>query len=55
MNSFHHYAYMLKQSEILAKGHLPISFITLLKLQEIIDSVKGTLIKTNSDYDIVIK
>ena len=26
-----------------------------LKLQEIIDSVKETLIKTNSDYDIVVK
>ena len=29
--------------------------VTLLKLQEILDSVKETLIKTNPDYDIVIK
>ena len=39
----------------LAKGYLPISLITQLKLQEIIDSVKETLIKTNPNYDIVIK
>ena len=40
---------------MLAKGYLLIQFITPLKLQEIIDSVKETLIKTNPDYDIVIK
>ena len=40
---------------ILAKGYLPISLITLLRLQEIIDTVKKTLIKTNPDYDIVMK
>ena len=40
---------------ILAKGYLPISLITPLKLQEIIDSIKETLIKTNPGYDIVIK
>ena len=34
---------------------MPISLITPLKLQEITDSVKETLIKTNPDYDIVIK
>ena len=44
-----------KAVRILAKGYLPISLITPLKLQEILDSVKETLIKTNSDYDIVIK
>ena len=40
---------------ILAKGYLPISLITPLKLQEILKSVKDTLTKTNPDYDIVIK
>ena len=44
-----------KAVRILAKGYLSISLITALKLQEIIDSVKETLIKTNPDYDIVIK
>ena len=44
-----------KAVRILAKGYLPISLITPLKLQEVIDSVKETLIKTNPDYDIVIK
>ena len=34
---------------------MPISLITPLKLQEIIDSIKETLIKPNPDYDIVIK
>ena len=40
---------------ILAKGYLPISLITPVKLQEILDSVKETFIKSNPDYDIVIK
>ena len=40
---------------ILARGYLPISLITLYKLQEIINSIKETLIKNNPDYDIVIK
>ena len=44
-----------KTVRILAKGYLPISLITPLKLQEIIDSIKEMLIKTNPDYDIVIK
>ena len=44
-----------KVVRILAKGYLPISLIMPLKLKEILDSVKGTLIKTNPDYDIVIK
>ena len=44
-----------KAVRILAKGYLPILLITPLKLQEILDSVKETLIKTNPDYDIVIK
>ena len=38
-----------------SKGYLPISLVTPLKLKEILDSVKETLIKTNPDYDIVIK
>ena len=44
-----------KAVRVLAKGYLPISLVTPLKLQEILDSVKETLIKTNPDYDIVIK
>ena len=44
-----------KAVRILAKGYLQISLITPLKLQEIIDSVKEMFIKTNPDYDIVIK
>ena len=44
-----------KAVRILAKGYLPISLVTPLKLEEILDLVKETLIKTNLDYDIVIK
>ena len=44
-----------KAVRILAKGYLPISLITPYKLQEILTSVKETLIKSNPDYDIVIK
>ena len=44
-----------KAVRILTKGYLPISLITLYKLQEILNSVKETLIKSNPDYDIVIK
>ena len=44
-----------KAVRILAKGYLPISLVTQLKLQEILDSVKETFMKTNPDYDIVIK
>ena len=40
---------------ILAKGYLPISLVTPYKLQEIINLVKETLIKSNPDYDVVIK
>ena len=39
----------------MAKGYLPISLVTPLKLQEIVDLVKETLIKTNPDYYIMIK
>ena len=44
-----------KAVRILAKGYLPILLITPLKLQEILNSVKETLTKTNPDYDTVIK
>ena len=44
-----------KAFRILAKGYLPISLIMPLKLQEILNSVKETLTKSNPDYDIVIK
>ena len=44
-----------KAVRILAKSYFPISLMTPLKLQEITDSIKETLIKTNPDYDIVIK
>ena len=39
----------------MAKGYLPISLITPLRLKEILTTVKQNLIKTNPDYDIVIK
>ena len=45
----------VKAVRILAKGYLLILLITPLKLQEILNSVKYTLIKTNPDYDIAIK
>ena len=39
----------------MAKGYLPISIVTPLKLQDFLGSVKEALIKTNPEYDIVIK
>ena len=44
-----------KAIRILAKGYLPISLITPLRLQEILDEVKTVIQKTNPDYDIIIK
>ena len=44
-----------KVVRILAKGYLPISLVTPCKLQEILNSVKDTLIRSNPNYDIVIK
>ena len=44
-----------KAVRILAKGYILISLVTPLKLKEILASVKETLIKSNPDYDIVIK
>ena len=52
ISQLHNYA---KGIRILAKGYLPILLITPLKLKEILVLVKETLIKTNPDYDIVIK
>ena len=40
---------------ILAKGYLPISPITTLKLKEILHAVKSKIRKINADYDMVIK
>ena len=40
---------------ILAKGYLPISLITPLKLKEILSEVRNTVRKTNPDDDLVIK
>ena len=40
---------------VLAKGYLPISLITHLKLKEILSEVKVAVRKTNPDYDLVIK
>ena len=40
---------------VLAKRYLPISFITPLKLKEILSEVKITIRKTNPDYDLVIE
>ena len=44
-----------KAVRILAKGYLPISLVMPLKLKEILDLVKEALIKTNPDYDIMMK
>ena len=52
ISQLHNYA---KAIRIMAKGYLPISLITPLKLKEILASVKEKLIKTNPDYDKVIK
>ena len=52
ISQLHIYA---KAVRILAKGYLPIPLVTPSKLKEILNLVKETLIKTNPDYDIVIK
>ena len=52
ISQLHMYA---KAIRILAKGYLPISLITSLRLREILTTVKQNLIKTNPDYNIVIK
>ena len=43
-----------KAIRILVTGYLPISLITPLRLQEILDKVQIAIRKTNRDYDIVI-
>ena len=40
---------------VLAKGYLPISLITSLKLKEILNDVRSAICKTNPDYDLVTK
>ena len=45
----------MKAVRILAKGYLPISLITPYKLEEIINTTKETLTRSNPDYNIVIK
>ena len=44
-----------KAIRILAKGYLQMSLIAPYKLQEIINSAKETLSRSNPYYDIVIK
>ena len=44
-----------KAIRILAKGYLPISLITPLKLKEILNTLRTTVRKTNPDHDLVIK
>ena len=48
ISQLHIYA---KAVRILAKGYLPISLITPLKLQEILNSIKEMLTNPNPDYD----
>ena len=52
ISQLHNYA---KAIRVLAKGYLLTSLVTPLKLKKILASVKETLIKSNPDYDIVIK
>ena len=44
-----------KAVRVLAKGYLPISLVMPLTLKEILDLVKEMLIKTNPNYNIMIK
>ena len=54
-NEFIKQLYMYAEAvRVLAKGYLPISPVTPLKLKEILDVVKTTIRKMNPDYDIVI-
>ena len=43
-----------KAIRILAKGYLPILPLTLIKVKEILETVKTTIQKTNPDYDLVL-
>ena len=40
---------------VFVKGYLPISLITPLKLNEILNEVKTVIRKTNPDYKLAIK
>ena len=40
---------------VLAKGYLPISLITPLKLKEILSEVRIAIRKTSPDYDLLIE
>ena len=40
---------------ILSKGHLPISHLSPMKLQKILNEVKKAIQISNPDYDITIK
>ena len=42
-----------KVIRLLSKGYLPITLISLLKLEVILEQVKIVLSKTNKDYDLV--
>ena len=44
----------LKAIRILSKGYLPITLITLSKLEAILKQVQMTIAKTNQDYELVI-
>ena len=44
-----------KEIRILAQGYLLISLITPSKLQEILNTVQTAVLKTSSDYNLVIK
>ena len=52
MTHLHIYATAIRA---LAKGYLYISLITPLKLKEILSDVKCAIMKTNTDYDLVIE
>ena len=52
ISQLHIYA---KAVRISAKGYLQVSLIAPLKLQEMLNSVKKTLTKTNPGYNIIIK
>ena len=52
ITQLHSYATAIR---VLAKGHLPISLITLLKIKDILSEVEIVIRKTNPDYNLVIK
>ena len=52
ISQLHIYAAAIR---ILAKGYLPISLSTPLRLKDILNVIRNTVWKTNPDYDLVIK